>query len=85
MNAPALLFWKVFERCRESGCKEFNLGGVPAAAESPESLAHGLFRFKSGFGGRRVRLVSGTTGNLQSLRGALISMMQKGRDAWKSW
>jgi lipid II:glycine glycyltransferase (peptidoglycan interpeptide bridge formation enzyme) len=85
MNAAALLFWKIFYRCRELGCREFNLGGVSASAEKQDSPSHGLFRFKSAFGGRKAYCVSGTIENLQVFRGLLLAMAEKGRKAWQSW
>jgi hypothetical protein len=76
LDAPALLFWKVFSRCVELGCREFNLGGVPASAADPESLAHGLYRFKSGFGGRQVQRVTGTLEDLHPSFNALARNMK---------
>ena len=56
LNAPALLFWEVLLACKSIGGEEFNLGGVPAAGENENSQAHGLYRFKAGFGGQAERL-----------------------------
>jgi len=58
-DAPVLLFTQIFERCRELGCTEFNLGGVPAESVDKEEASHGLYRFKSGFGGRQADCTSG--------------------------
>jgi len=79
LDAPALLFWKIFSRCVELGCREFNLGGVPASSADPESLAHGLYRFKSGFGGRQVQRV---TGMAENLRPSLNSLAKNMKDLW---
>jgi hypothetical protein len=79
LDAPALLFWKVFSRCVELGCREFNLGGVPASSADQESLAHGLYRFKSGFGGRQVQRV---TGVLENLRPSFNSLAKNMKDHW---
>lgn len=65
MDAPALLFWNVFSRCRELGCSEFSLGGVPAAAAESEHPSHGLYRFKAGFGGRQVPCITGSNDELR--------------------
>src|SRR4030065_1445011 len=46
MDAPALLFWEIFARCREYGCTEFSMGGVPASATNLDSQSCGLYRFK---------------------------------------
>ena len=77
LDAPALLFWKVLSRCVELGCREFNFGGVPASAQDPESVAHGLYRFKAGFGGRQAVRVSGIADNLQSGLSALAGTVQR--------
>lgn len=84
MDAPALLFWKIFSRCRELGCREFNMGGVPASAVNPEAKSHGLYRFKSGFGGQRVMCLSGSANNLSPIHSALGAVVKKGRNIWKS-
>lgn len=82
LDAPAWLFWEGFERCRASGCSEFNLGGVPASALDPDSPSHGLYRFKEGFGGRQVPCVSGHAENLTSRLQAAVGGV---RDLWRSW
>ena len=71
MDAPALLFWEIFSRCRELGFREFNLGGVPASAAEPDSPSHGLYRFKSSFGGRQVACMSASAEELMPVRGWL--------------
>jgi hypothetical protein len=77
MDAPGLLFWHIFERCRELGCKEFNLGGVPASAVNPESESYGLYRFKAGFGGRQVKCLSGSTENLRPRLDWILEMFKR--------
>jgi hypothetical protein len=84
LDAPALLFWKIFSRCRELGCREFSMGGVPTSAVNPESQSFGLYRFKAGFGGRQVMCLSVSAENLQPLRGWLVRIAKKGWRSWKS-
>jgi lipid II:glycine glycyltransferase (peptidoglycan interpeptide bridge formation enzyme) len=79
LDAPAVLFWKVLSRCVELGCREFNFGGVPASAQDPQSVTHGLYRFKAGFGGRQAARVSGTAENLQSGFSALATTVKRFR------
>lgn len=76
-DAPALLFWQVFSRCRELGIREFNLGGVPGAAVDPGSQSHGLYRFKAGFGGKIVPCVSGVAENLNPGWECLIRLAKR--------
>ena len=68
MDAPALLFWKIFAWCRDFGCREFSLGGVPASAMDTDSPSHGLYRFKAGFGGAQVMCYSVKAENLNAPR-----------------
>ncbi len=77
MDAPALLFWEIFSHCRELGCHEFNMGGVPAVAIDKGAQSHGLYRFKAGFGGRQVPCTSLTAENLQPRRDWLIKGAKK--------
>ena len=77
MNAPALLFWKVFSRCRELECREFSMGGVPASAVDTESQSHGLYRFKAGFGGHQVKCLSGKADSLQTIGSLLVKIAAK--------
>jgi lipid II:glycine glycyltransferase (peptidoglycan interpeptide bridge formation enzyme) len=77
LDAPGLLFWHIFARCRELGCREFNLGGVPASAVNKESQSHGLYRFKAGFGGRQVECLSGSVENLNPRLDWILDMPRK--------
>jgi lipid II:glycine glycyltransferase (peptidoglycan interpeptide bridge formation enzyme) len=48
------LQWKTIQLARVHGCTSYDLFGIPASRD-PESPMHGLYRFKTGFGGRVVR------------------------------
>lgn len=65
MNAPVLLFMNIFSHCRELGCREFNMGGLPAISIDKSTQSHGLYRFKAGFGGTEVPCSSLQADNLQ--------------------
>jgi lipid II:glycine glycyltransferase (peptidoglycan interpeptide bridge formation enzyme) len=77
MNAPGLLFMEIFTHCRDLGCLEFNLGGVPAIAVDKSAQSHGLYRFKSGFGGLEVPCTSLKADNLQPGRDFLFNLARK--------
>ena len=77
MDVPPLLFKYIFTRCRELGCREFNLGGVPAAARDPEAQSHGLFRFKAGFGGTQVKCENAYADNLSPHRTKVVNLAKK--------
>ncbi len=48
--ASVWLQWRIMSRLIERGCRHYSLGGSPANAAAPEHPAHGLYRFKTGFG-----------------------------------
>ncbi|MBN1648051.1 MAG: peptidoglycan bridge formation glycyltransferase FemA/FemB family protein [Spirochaetales bacterium] len=47
------LQWKAICAAREAGCLEYDMCGIPEA-DDPEHPMHGLYRFKTGFGGNIV-------------------------------
>jgi lipid II:glycine glycyltransferase (peptidoglycan interpeptide bridge formation enzyme) len=47
------LQWRAIQLARERGCRFYDLFGIPPG-EDPGHPMHGLFRFKTGFGGRVV-------------------------------
>jgi lipid II:glycine glycyltransferase (peptidoglycan interpeptide bridge formation enzyme) len=47
------LQWRAIQLAREHGCRFYDLFGIPPS-EDPQHPMHGLFRFKTGFGGRIV-------------------------------
>jgi hypothetical protein len=50
-DASIWMHWRIGQELAAAGFKRYNLGGTPAGACDPHHSAHGLFRFKSGFGG----------------------------------
>lgn len=59
LNAPKGLLWFAIQREYEMGVREFNLGGMNAAAAEPSSFDHGLYKFKTAFGAAQRRCISG--------------------------
>ena len=49
--ATYALQWEAIRRARERGCREYDLFGI-APIPNPAHPLYGLFRFKTGFGGR---------------------------------
>lgn len=47
------LQWKALRWARELGCSYYDLHGIPPN-DDPAHPLHGLYRFKTGFGGRRI-------------------------------
>ncbi len=54
-DAMYLLHHELIGKLYSCGVGELNLGGVPAAAAEAGHAQHGLYEFKSGFGGRAIR------------------------------
>lgn len=48
--APYLLQWEAIKHAKENGCRQYDLFGTPPN-KNPAHPMHGLYRFKSGFGG----------------------------------
>jgi lipid II:glycine glycyltransferase (peptidoglycan interpeptide bridge formation enzyme) len=46
-----LLQWEAMRAAREAGCEAYDLFGIPPS-DDPAHPMHGLYRFKTGFGGR---------------------------------
>ena len=59
LNAPKGLLWFAIQQEFAEGVREFNLGGMSASAAEPESLDHGLYKFKTGFGATERSCISG--------------------------
>jgi hypothetical protein len=51
-GAATWLHWSIMEHLAEHGFTAYNLGGTPVGAPDAGDPAHGLFRFKTGFGAR---------------------------------
>lgn len=50
------LQWEAMKRCKDDGCCAYDLGGIPPN-DDPAHPMHGLYRMKTGFGGRIVHRV----------------------------
>lgn len=53
LMAPHALQWHAIREARRAGCARYDLFGVPPAPDEGHPM-HGLYRFKTGFGGRLV-------------------------------
>lgn len=58
LMAPYALQWEAMRRAREAGARTYDLFGIPPA-DDPDHPMHGLYRFKTGFGGRIVHRPGG--------------------------
>jgi lipid II:glycine glycyltransferase (peptidoglycan interpeptide bridge formation enzyme) len=53
LMAPYLLQWQAIVDAKYAGCIEYDFYGIPPTDDETHSM-HGLYRFKTGFGGRIV-------------------------------
>jgi lipid II:glycine glycyltransferase (peptidoglycan interpeptide bridge formation enzyme) len=53
LMAPYALQWEAMRRARAAGAQTYDLFGIPPA-DDPAHPMHGLYRFKTGFGGRII-------------------------------
>ncbi|MFV0423780.1 lipid II:glycine glycyltransferase FemX [Oleidesulfovibrio sp.] len=51
--ASSLMHWRAMQLCSQKGCTTYEMGAVPPNY-NPAHPFHGLYRFKTGFGGRVV-------------------------------
>lgn len=49
-----LLQWEAIQRSRDAGSLRYDLFGIPPDGENPNHPMHGLYRFKTGFGGEAI-------------------------------
>jgi len=53
LMAPYALQWRAMQDAKEAGCHEYDLFGIPPNDDPNHPMA-GLYRFKTGFGGRLI-------------------------------
>jgi hypothetical protein len=80
LNAPKGLLWFAIQQEYENGVRAFNLGGMSASAAQPDSLDHGLYKFKTGFGATQRSCISGR----KVLKPVLVSMQARLRRVLQS-
>jgi lipid II:glycine glycyltransferase (peptidoglycan interpeptide bridge formation enzyme) len=51
LMAPSLMHWTAMRHARDRGCTNYEMGAVSPSV-NPSHRFYGLFRFKTGFGGR---------------------------------
>lgn len=75
-----LLQWTAINDAKEHGCKFYDFYGIPPT-DSEDHPMHGLYRFKTGFGGRIVHRVGSFDYPLSVLYG-FYKLMEKIRVFW---
>ncbi len=72
------LQWKAMEAARKAGCSRYDLFGIPPA-DDPSHPMHGLYRFKTGFGGDIVHRPGCWDHTLRPLRAGVYRNLEKVR------
>jgi lipid II:glycine glycyltransferase (peptidoglycan interpeptide bridge formation enzyme) len=72
------LQWKAMEAARKAGCTRYDLFGIPPA-DDPSHPMHGLYRFKTGFGGEIVHRPGCWDHTLRPLRAGAYRSLEKVR------
>ena len=70
--------WEAMRRVREDGCRTYDLFGIPPTDDPAHPMA-GLYRFKTGFGGRIVHRAGCWDARVQPLRSALFCAAERAR------
>lgn len=80
LMAPALVQWEAMRRAIGRGDHTYDLFGIPPS-DDPSHPMHGLYRFKTGFGGRIVHRHGALDRPLQPLRAAAY----RRAEAFRGW
>lgn len=72
------LQWEAIRRAKSAGCRQYDFFGIPPS-DDPEHPMHGLYRFKTGFGGVE-RMMPGTIdADLHRLRSGVYRSAERFR------
>lgn len=75
LMAPHLLQWTVIRDARAFGCRRYDLFGIPPDGDPSHPMA-GLYRFKTGFGGRIIHRGGSWDFSYRPLARALFSLAE---------
>ena len=75
LMAGYTLQWRAMQMAREAGCVSYDLFGIPTN-EDPRHPMAGLYRFKTGFGGRIVRRYGAWDYRCRPLAAGLLGMAE---------
>jgi len=78
LMAPYALQWKAMQDAKNSGCKTYDLFGIPPD-DNPNHPMAGLYRFKTGFGGKIIHRPGSRDYIYNGLIYNLFSMVEKFR------
>jgi lipid II:glycine glycyltransferase (peptidoglycan interpeptide bridge formation enzyme) len=75
------LQWRAIRDAREAGCERYDFYGIPPT-DDPHHPMHGLYRFKTGFGGTIAHRVGSYDIPLKPLAYALFTLAERARAFW---
>lgn len=76
-----LLQWKAITDAKRENCGRYDMYGIPPD-DNPTHPMHGLYRFKTGFGGRIVHRTGSVDAPLRPLAYAAYSIAERARAYW---
>lgn len=75
------LQWQAMCDAKRAGCLTYDLYGIPPS-DDPSHPMHGLYRFKTGFGGEIIHRVGSLDIPLHRFRYGLFSLLEQVRRLW---
>ena len=75
------LQWRAIENAARAGCSWYDMFGVPPA-DDPAHPMHGLYRFKTGFGGAIVHRLGAWDAPVRPVAARLFRLAERGRDVY---
>jgi lipid II:glycine glycyltransferase (peptidoglycan interpeptide bridge formation enzyme) len=81
--APYALQWQAIQDARAAGCTEYDLYGIPPREDPAHPMA-GLYRFKTGFGGRIIHRSGSWDYPYRSVRKNLFTAAESLRKFFRS-
>ncbi len=76
-----LLQWKALCDAKTAGCSTYDFYGIPPS-DDPNHPMHGLYRFKTGFGGTIIHRVGSVDIPVKSLRSSMYYTAERLRSFW---
>ncbi len=75
------LQWRAIEDAARAGCAWYDMFGIPPA-DDPAHPMHGLYRFKTGFGGAIVHRFGAWDAPVRPIAARIFRLAERGRDAY---
>jgi lipid II:glycine glycyltransferase (peptidoglycan interpeptide bridge formation enzyme) len=83
LMAPYALQWRAVRDARAAGCRSYDLFGIPPREDPAHPMA-GLYRFKTGFGGRIVHRPGSWDYTYRPLPAGLFRTAEGLRKSWRN-